>query len=194
MNETMKLTTLSAVEYEALDPDDSRDDYRVELGEIRLGPAGEQLWQEGNTEFREMVRAMANLLLGVFGVLEIEILSSDRSCRHLMDRVVSRSSHARHGWYSWFESSGFQEIVWGSKYRAIVEGSRFTIYRHGKAGTDKPEAIEGCVEEGDDPEANLRAAMSYVEGYLRARTPKGLSEWKTFSGRGVRGSVLTKGG
>ena len=193
-NETMKLATLSAVEYEDLDSDDSRDDYRVELGEIRLGPAGEQLWKERNTEFRAMVNAMANLLLGVFGVLDIEILSSDRRCRHLLDRVVARSPVERHGWYSWFEMDGCWEIVWGSKYRAVVEGPKFTIYKYGKAGTDRPEAIGGSVAECDDPAINLRAAMSYVEGYLRARTPKGLVEWKAFSGRGVRGSVLVKGG
>jgi len=193
-NETMQLATMSAVEYDDLDPDDSRDDYRVELGAIRLGPAGEQLWKEGNTEFRAMVKAMANLLLGVFGVLEIEILSSDRSCRHLVDRVVSRSPVERHGWYSWFETSGCWEIVWGSRYRAVVEGSSFTIYRYGKAGTDRPEAIEGCLDGRKTPEERLRETMAFVEGYLRARTPKGLAEWKTFSGRGVRGSVLVKGG
>ena len=190
----MKLATLTAVEYEALECDVSRDDYRVELGAIRLGSAGEQLWKERNTEFRAMVRAMGNLLLGVFGVLEIEILSSDRSCRHLLDRVVARSPVERHGWYSWFETGGCWEIVWGSRYRAVVEGPGFTIYRHGKAGTDKPEVIEGCVEDRKDPGENLRAAMSFVEGYFRAKTPKGLAEWKTFSGRGVRGSVLSEGG
>ena len=190
----MKLATMTVVECEAIGYDSSRDDYHMEFGAIRLGPAGEQLWKEGNTEFRSMVRAMGNLLLGIFGVLDIEILSSDRRCRHLLDRVVARSPVERHGWYSWFETGGCWEIVWGSKYRAVVDGPKFTIYKYGKAGTDRPEAIEGRVAEGDDPGENLRAAMSYVEGYLRARTPRGLADWKTFSGRGVRGSVLAKGG
>ena len=190
----MELATLTAVEYEVLECDVSRDDYRVELGAIRLGSAGEQLWKERNTEFRAMVRAMGNLLLGVFGVLEIEILSSDRSCRHLLDRVVARSPVERHGWYSWFETGGCWEIVWGSRYRAVVEGLGFTIYRYGKAGTDRPEAIEGRLDGRKTSEESLRETMAFVEGYLRAKTPKGLAGWKTFSGRGVRGSVLVKGG
>ena len=188
----MKLATLTAVEYEALECDVSRDDYRVELGAIRLGPAGEQLWEEGNTEFRDMIRAMGNLLLGVFGVLSVEILSSDRSRRHILDRVEARSSVERHGWYSWFETDGCWEIQWGSDHHAVVDGSGFTIRRQGRAG--KTEVIEGCLDGRKIPVESLRVAMSFVEGYLRGRTPRGLAEWKTFSGRGVRGSVLVEGG
>jgi hypothetical protein len=195
-NATMKLAMLTSVEYGLLADCDFSDDYQVEGGAIRLGPAGEQLWQERNTEFRGMIRAMANLLIGVFGVPAIEILSPDRSCHHLLDRVVdnSLSLEGRHGWYSWFEAGGHWEIVWGSRYRAVVDGPAFTIHRYGRAGADKPEVIEGKVAEGDDPGENLRAAMSYVEGYLRAKTPKGLAGWKAFSGRGVRGSILAEGG
>ena len=200
-NANMKLATLTKDEYAAHLVElgipeycDSMDDYWVEEGAIRLGPAGEQLWQERNTEFRGMIRAMANLLIGVFGVPAIEILSPDRSCHRLLDRVVDNSLVGRHGWYSWFEAGGHWEIVWGSRYRAVVEGPAFTIHRYGKAGTDKPEVIGGKVAEGDDPGENLRAAMSYVEGYLRAKTPKGLAGWKAFSGRGVRGSILAEDG
>jgi hypothetical protein len=193
-NATMKLATLTRDEYAAhlveVGIKETCDDYRVEGGAILLGPAGEQLWQERNTEFRGMIRAMACFLIGVLGVSEIEILSPHHGHHRLLERVIDHSSNERHGWYSWFETAGCWEIVWGSRHRAVVDGSGFTIYRRGRAGADKPEAIEGCVEERKDPEENLRAAMSYVEGYLRAKTPEGLAGWKAFSGRGVRGSVL----
>jgi hypothetical protein len=191
----MRLETLTSVEYEALDRDDSRDDYHVAFGVIRLGPAGERMWKGGDTEFCATVRAMGTLLLGVWGVPEVEILSSDRSCHHLLGRVIDDflSEQRRHGWYSWFETSGYWEIVWGPKYRAVVEGANFTIYKYGKSVSTVLKRIEGSVEERKDSDENLRAAISYVEGYLRALTPKGLAEWKAFSGRGVRSSVLVKG-
>ena len=190
----MRLDTLTSVEYDALDDDDSGDDYYVERGAIRLGPAGEQLWTERNEEFRSMVRSVGNLLLGVFGVSDIEILSSDLGGRRCLDRIVASSSLERHGWYSWFETGGHWEIQWGSEHSAVVDGSGFIVYRHGKSGTGRIEEIAGRVEEGEDPAGNLRSAMSYVEGYLRARTPRGLADWEKFSGRGVRGSVLRRGG
>jgi hypothetical protein len=192
-NATMKPATSTKAGCGVLADCDSLDDYWVEGGAILLGPAGEQLWQERNTEFRGMIRAMAHLLIGVFGVPEIDILSSDHGCHRCLELVKDHSPIERHGWYSWFETGGHWEIVWGSRYRAVVEGPGFTIHRYGRAGTDKPEAIEGKVAEGDDPGENLRAAMSYVEGYLRAKTPKILAGWKAFSGRDVRGSVLAKG-
>jgi hypothetical protein len=193
----MRWEVMSPVEYEEVDCG-SGDDYSVERGAIRLGSAGEQLWREGNAEFRGMIRAMGNLFLGVMGVREIEIWSSDRSCRHLVDRVVGSEPIARHGWYSWFETDGVWEIVWGSRYRAVVDGPHFAIHRYGKAGIDKPDVIEGRMDEwpgyGErNDEENVRSAMAYVEGYLRALTPGALADWKAFSGRGVRGSVLRDG-
>jgi len=193
-NATMKLATSTKSGCGVLADCDSRDDYWVEDGAILLGPAGEQLWHERNTEFRGMIRAMAHLLIGVFGVPEIQILSPHDGHHRLLEVVIDHSSNGRHGWYSWFEAGGHWEIVWGSEYRAVVEGPAFTIHKYGRAGVDKPEAIEGRVAEGDDPGENLRAAMSYVEGYLRAKTPKGLAGWKAFSGRGVRGSILAEDG